>query len=258
MPVEDKRRLNEKKFPNWEILSNTLNDYKSYSYRLLGHIYACEENHHKAVECLKSAITLSPQYADGYYDYAQYCAQIGNRNECLTALSKAIAEKSLYFYLAQKEKNFDPIRTDVENLITEINNEALQRVETEYHKAEKILNEVEKDIEEAKIKVHVGSYYREAENYYIETLLAFEKKNNMLASKDYSSILEALSIVQKALETIKNAKNIMKQGIEATQKYEEIQLRQLKIRRKKLKSNIGSSVFIIILIILIVFLAKKC
>jgi tetratricopeptide (TPR) repeat protein len=129
MMREESKRLSgeldieEKKF-------NTFNDYKSYSYRLLGYVYACEENYDKAVSCLKSAIALSPQYADGYYDYAQYCAQTGNRNECITSLSKAITGKSLYYYLSRKEKNFDPIRSDIESLIIEIYNEAMQRVKT--------------------------------------------------------------------------------------------------------------------------------
>ena len=252
---------------NLEKLSNRFDDYKSYSYRLLGHIYACEENYHKAVACLKSAITLSPQYADGYYDYAQYCAQTGNKNECLTSLSKAIAGKSLYFYLSQKEKNFDSIRTDVENLITEINNEALQRVETEYRNAEKILNEVGNDIYEVekklqvyKLKKHELLVYQPnlalgsleaAKDYYNETLLALENIKDKLASKDYSSILEALPIAQKTIKNIKNIKNIMRNIKKITQEFEE---RQSKFRKK----NIGCAVSIVIAIIFIVFLVKRC
>ena len=102
-------------------------DYKSYSYRLIGHIYACEENFNQALDALHSSIKLSPNYADGLYDFAQYASLVSD-NEVdhicsqtfqewggnwalkdynlvrLLCLQKAIKDKPVYFYLAEKEK----------------------------------------------------------------------------------------------------------------------------------------------------------
>lgn len=92
-------------------------DYKSYSYRLIGHIYACEEHYAHAYSVLRSSIELSPKYIDGHYDYAQYCAVLGKKEDSLASLQKAILDKPLCFYLSQKERNFDPIKRDVQNLL---------------------------------------------------------------------------------------------------------------------------------------------
>lgn len=92
-------------------------DYKSYSYRLIGHIYACQEDYSRAMAVLKTSIELSPTYADGHYDYAQYCAQMRKTSACLSSLQKAILAKPICWYLAQKEQNFDPIRAEVKKLL---------------------------------------------------------------------------------------------------------------------------------------------
>jgi hypothetical protein len=92
-------------------------DYKSYSYRLIGHIHACEEDYLGASKALRASIDLSPKYAEGHYDYAQYCAQVRNTEECLSSLKKAVLEKPIYFYLVQAEKNFDHIRREVQDLL---------------------------------------------------------------------------------------------------------------------------------------------
>jgi len=53
-------------------------DYKSYSYRLIGRVYFCQDNPRRAASILKTAIELSPNFYLGHYDYAQYCALIGD------------------------------------------------------------------------------------------------------------------------------------------------------------------------------------
>jgi len=92
-------------------------DYKSYSYRLIGHIHACEEDYIGASRTLRTSIDLSPKYAEGHYDYAQYCAQVRNNSDCLSSIRTATLAKPVYFYLAQAEKNFDPIRHEVQSLL---------------------------------------------------------------------------------------------------------------------------------------------
>ncbi len=125
-------------------------DYKSYSYRLIGHIYACDEDYATAVSILRHAIDLSPNYADGYYDYAQYCAQISQNESSLSSLEHAILAKSLYWYLAQYERNFDPIRIGVTKLISKISTEASRRVKDAIAYAESELQRADRAISEAR------------------------------------------------------------------------------------------------------------
>lgn len=47
-------------------------DYRSYAYRLLGHIAFCEDHTQEAVDFARRAIECSPKYADALYDFAHY------------------------------------------------------------------------------------------------------------------------------------------------------------------------------------------
>lgn len=125
-------------------------DYKSYTYRLIGHIYACKEDYNQAISILQSSIELSPTYEDGHYDYAQYCAQIGNTENCLSSLQKAILAKSLYWYLAQKERNFDLARDEVNKLLSSIRTEASRRVKDAIGKSKEVLNQAREAVSEAR------------------------------------------------------------------------------------------------------------
>lgn len=91
-------------------------DYKSYAYRRIAHIHTCAEQYPQALALMRLAVRLSPHYLDGCYDAAQYAALAGEKDECLHYLQKAL-EKPLYFRLAQKEKNFDTFRDDVQQTL---------------------------------------------------------------------------------------------------------------------------------------------
>lgn len=125
-------------------------DYKSYSYRLIGHIYACEENYQQAFTTLQSSVELSPRYAEGLYDYAQYAALVSTSNESVNKLKQAIIEKSLYFYLAQHEKNFEPIRNDVKQILHEIQMIALQQANNAVHGSKNVLRTANETISKTK------------------------------------------------------------------------------------------------------------
>jgi len=91
-------------------------DYKSYSYRLIGHIYACGENYQEARSALRLSVQHSPRYLDGHYDAAQYAAQVGSLEDSLRFLQNILKEP-IYFFLVQQERNFDPIRNDVQSVL---------------------------------------------------------------------------------------------------------------------------------------------
>ena len=135
-------------------LSKGTFDFKSYSYRLIGRIYFCHEEYQDAATTLKNAIGLSPDYADGLYDYSQYSALIKNREDSLLALEKAINKKTIYFYFAQKEKNFYPIRNYVDHLLNKIREEARQNAQKAITAAK---NELGETLKAGKVyNAHVG------------------------------------------------------------------------------------------------------
>ncbi|MCI5144514.1 MAG: tetratricopeptide repeat protein, partial [Candidatus Electrothrix sp. AR3] len=125
-------------------------DYKSYSYRFIGHIYACEGDYEQAISVLQSSIELSPNYKEGHYDYAQYCAQTKKTEACIASLQEAIRSKPLYWYLARKEKNFDPIGTEIEHFLANINIAASHRAKDAIYTAEGALNKCREAISETR------------------------------------------------------------------------------------------------------------
>jgi len=184
-------------------------DYKSYSYRLIGHIYACEENYNQATAILQSSIELSPTYEDGHYDYAQYCAQLRNKEICLSSLQKAILAKPLYWYLAQKEKNFDPVRSEVEKLLSSIITEASRRAKDEIARAENALEEAHDAVSKARQALNVSrdkavlNSSTLCENAEAKLKLAKDK----VASGDYVAFLEAKPIAEESNTFANNALN---------------------------------------------------
>jgi tetratricopeptide (TPR) repeat protein len=166
-------------------------DYKSYSYRLIGHIYACEENYNQAVSILRTSIELSPTYEDGHYDYAQYSAQMRSKEICLFSLQKAILAKSIYWYLAQKERNFDPLRSEVEQLLSGIRMEASRRAENTISKAETMLKELDKTTSKSQEKVE------EAISKAKQALIISRDKAELQSSTTYENIKSKYNTPQK-------------------------------------------------------------
>lgn len=195
-------------------------DYKSYSYRLIGHIHACEEDYNRAVAVLRTSIELSPTYEDGHYDYAQYSAQMRNRETCISSLQKAILAKPLYWYLAQKERNFDPVRSEIEKFISRISMEASNRAKDAIIKAERVINQAREGVSQAKVALSVSRDKAELESSTIcedaETKLKLAK--DKVASGDYIAFLEAKPIAEKSYDLANNALNTANREREHYQK----------------------------------------
>lgn len=99
-------------------------DYRSYSYRLIGRTYFCEGDIQRASQVLKTAIELSPNYYLGHYDYAQYCALVGDKENCLSALKTAVIKEPILLELAKKEQNLQGL---IREITEYINKQGIQR-----------------------------------------------------------------------------------------------------------------------------------
>ena len=225
-PLETKRNLEE---PTYKFLSdeegeefvacNTYSlpfDYKSYSYRLIGRIYFCEENYHQAASVLQKSIELSPSYWEGHYDYAQYCALVTKRENCLTSLHKAISGNPLYFYLAAKEKNFTPLKDEVDNLLREHNTQALGKAKEAISLARRELRKAEQTVfaaREALKECHpelmrppFEGKYPYYENPYEKARQEFCIVERQMSSGNYVELLQAKETALRAKEQAVEAK----------------------------------------------------
>jgi hypothetical protein len=214
-------------------------DYRSYSYRMIGHIWACEEDYGQAAANLESAIRLSPAYEDGHYDYAQYCAQTGNTGACLSSLEKAILAKPLYWYLAQKEVNFEPSRGEVQMLLLRISTEASYRAKDLITESENVLKAAQdavpkagKEADEAisqadqalkiskdKATLTSRTMYEAAKSQYQtaynDGISGINDAKDKLASGDYISYLNAKPVAEKSLSLAVQARDRAVEGAKA-------------------------------------------
>jgi len=184
-------------------------DWRSYSYRLIGHIYACEEDYSHAMDILHTAIDLSPTYEDGHYDYAQYCAQMRNTEACLSSLQKAILANPLYFYLTQNERNFDPFRSEVEKLLSGISKEACQEARDAIAKSENTLKEAYEAVSKARQALIVSRDKAELKSSTMcdEGEAKLKLARDKVASGDYIAFLEAEPIAEECYTIANNALN---------------------------------------------------
>lgn len=214
-------------------------DWRSYSYRLIGHIHACDEDYNQAVLILRSAIELSPDYADGYYDYSKYCAQLKETKDCLFSLQRAILVKPLYWYLAQYDRNFYPIQRKISEVIENINTEALHTAkkaiaqsETAVRKADEMISAAQKALLVSKDngKLQSSDILRNAN-------ILLKQAESKFVSGDYKDFLEIQTIAKECQDLANNAtrkaheerkhyeerrdqkvKNAKKIGLQSTQK----------------------------------------
>jgi tetratricopeptide (TPR) repeat protein len=89
-------------------------DWKSHSYRLLGHIEACHEKYQDASRLLRLAINLSPTSVEAQYDNALYCAHTGDQASVSSSLSSAIEGSPMYWRIAAVASDFRSVLPVVE------------------------------------------------------------------------------------------------------------------------------------------------
>jgi tetratricopeptide (TPR) repeat protein len=172
------------------------NFYKSYSLRLIGRICYCMEDYGHAIKSLKEAVDLSPSYAEAQYDLAQYYGIVGDAKKALPPLTDAIKKNSFYFYLSEKERNFNPIRREVIQLQEEMKKEA-------YTDAVSVISSAKKNLEDAEKRFDQLHVRKENSKIWTHLKLAIEKAS----SGDYKSILEAKPTARKVIDSAVTSKD---------------------------------------------------
>jgi tetratricopeptide (TPR) repeat protein len=185
-------------------------DYRSYSYRLIGHIHVCKEEYADAATALQSAVELSPTYYEAVYDLAQYSAQVQDKETCLSMLRSVIDADIFYFYLAQKERNFEPLSLEVENLLREINTDASDRAKKEISKAKEMIRVAEESIAETREVLTRCRTREELLSSSVSALNGAKSRvgpaEDKVALKDYRASLDAISAGRTAYDLARGAK----------------------------------------------------
>ncbi|MCL0091052.1 hypothetical protein M1O13_03645 [Dehalococcoidia bacterium] len=212
----------------YEALKKQAIDYRSYSYRLIGHIHACEENYDQAVAVLQLALELSPNYEDAHYDYAQYCAMAGKKKDCLDSLRKAIMLKPFYFYLAPSERNFAPLRKEVQELLDLLKTETSNKAKEFVFKSEEMLRQSEAAISEAREaywKSDLESWrtqlekLEKAKRFYEEAKEGFNRIKGLHESGDYSKLVKIEPEIEIVRRNANEAKRIANEVQQICKKY---------------------------------------
>ena len=77
----------------------------------------------EAEKCTAEAVELSPDFADAFYQNAQYNAQLRNVQKSIANLAKAIKIDKNYCLKADKDEMFDPIKSEVNKLFKRLRDE---------------------------------------------------------------------------------------------------------------------------------------
>ncbi len=182
------------------------NFYKSYSLRLIGRIYYYREDYGNSIKSLKRSVELSPSYVEARYDLAQYYAVRGDARNSLPLLRSVIEKNRFYFYLSEKERNFNPIREEVSKLQEEMKKKAYTDAVSVISSAKKTLKGAEKRFDQLHVR-------KENSKMWTHLKLATEK----VSSGNYKSILEAKPIASNVIDTAVASKDRVPQ-VEKLQK----------------------------------------
>jgi tetratricopeptide (TPR) repeat protein len=201
-------------------------DYKSYSYKLIGHIYSCEENYDLAISCLKQSINLSPNYYDCYYDCAQYYAKEKDAQNSINLLKRAISGNPSFWYLAQNDFSFEPIKNELKKLLSDFFITQCNKVNSIINQTENIFSDISKStLLERNIRESFKESCENIKNKLKEADNKIGLSKILLLQKEYPSSIKAeyianegLLLANTTLNLANQLKNNYKKFIENKQK----------------------------------------
>ena len=126
-----------------------------------------------------------------------------DKETCLSSLRSLIDADSFYFYLAQKDKNFEPLTLEIGNWLKEINANASNEAEREIAKAEESVNEAEEALRK----------YPSKEKLFASSIGLLESAKSELGSakskvalENYRASLDAIYAAEAACRFANRAK----------------------------------------------------
>lgn len=185
-------------------------DYKSYSYRLMGHIAVSREDHKTAHRLLAKAVELSPAYPDGQYDLAQYSGLLGESDKALGALAVAIDAQPSFWYYAAAERNFDPVRAEVNSLLEKLNAGLRTRIDSIAEKVSAVRAPAEAALAKAKAAAaEYDSTHSLASVFgYKSALEDLQLSQDERQSGDYLTLISAVQRAEHVPQRVQDLTNM--------------------------------------------------
>jgi len=165
-------------------------DYKSLSHRLIGRIWACRGDYCRAASELRQAVTLSPEYTEGNYDYALYAVQSGEADHWDTSLRRAIDNQPGYFGVVVAERRFSPAEQQVSTLLSGLLNEARRHAAQTVQAAENNLAAARNTV----AQTPDPRAHQKSVNYIARRLTAAKQQST---SGDYVTVLKAAPLANE-------------------------------------------------------------
>lgn len=126
-----------------------IQDWRSYSLRLQGHILSCMDDYEGAVSKVTESLERSPKYHEAQFDLAQYRAALGHPG-FLTNLVDAIHGHPVYWYLARRNRLLRKMKAPVQGLLISLLDDAKRD-------AHASINELTQSVERAFLDVRRSS-----------------------------------------------------------------------------------------------------
>ena len=170
-------------------------DWRSYSLRLIGRTWVCEDDLPRAVGALEEAVALSPAYPEALYDLSVYLAQSGQGQRFGQWLEKAILYDPLKWYLARQERAFSVVRDDVD------------------HITDKLLTSAEADAADAIARAEATLTVLAQKDRFVKLADAHASARDVIhsarerqASGDYSAVREVPAVLERTYSLVPDLK----------------------------------------------------
>lgn len=228
--------------------------YKSYSYKILGRLYASLEDYQKAYEILQKSLNITPDYIEAKYDYCLYATQSGQIDEALKNIKEIIKYEPLYWYFLREDRFLNPIKDSVNQICSKFYKDAEKKAESFIKEIKNVFKETKEVFANGKgVWNKTKEEFKDKEDIYNEFLKDYYEICN---DKDYEALLIIPEECEKGIDMLKDTKKeiindrkkILK-SFERKQKQLKNINKELREKEKKYKSKYVLSYISLIIII---------
>jgi tetratricopeptide (TPR) repeat protein len=145
-----------------------------------------------ACQATSEAIALTPLLFEAHYQHAQYCVNLGEFDEALDHIEKAVGGDRYYSAKVYSEKDFDVMREQYTSLFTKIRDRKRSEAEDMLSKAQKLIDAVE-------------SQDNELPSFLERTKTTVNKAFGLMNRGSFLDCFDAVSEAEKALISFSKA-----------------------------------------------------
>lgn len=119
--------------------------HASYALLHIAQVKYLQENFNKAYEATEKALDLTPEFYETHYQHSRYCAKLGQYEEAVRHLIKAINSDKNYVLKATSEKDFAGMRGRLREAFEILKKGAKKRARKKHKKLKEVVKIVKKE-----------------------------------------------------------------------------------------------------------------